>query len=281
MTITTGGVADQSGQNTRGVRSYSYTYLSNVTTRAEATVWQVGTQFSSDTGIVIGSVHTEDSNAYCTSIHPVMRTLFADWATEVTFTTEREMNVNPIFEPAVIEWGGENFDETLVYDRNGDAVLNSAGDPFENAMRERTRRVVTVMKNITNIPSWVITAEDAVNSSAFLLDGFSVGARLAKLSAPQIGRWQYRNGAAYREMTMTIKLNKDGWNFQPLDAGFRFRNGLGDLVRITSLGDGTDITQPVCLDGAGVVLSDPTPATAVYGDFEQYPEYDFNLLPLT
>lgn len=124
-------------------------------------------------------------------------------------------------------------------------------------------------------------AEDGVNSSQFTLDGKVIATNKAKLSAPKIGRWQKRNGVSYREMTMIIKLNKDGWNLQPLDAGFRFRNGLGELVRITSDGDGTDVTTPVLLNGAGVVLSDPTPSTAVYGDFEVYPEYNFNLLPLT
>jgi len=197
-----------------------------------------------------------------------------------TWDSSVEIGENPLFEPAEIEWDGENFEEVLIVDRQGYAVLNSAGDPFENAMRERTRRVISVTRNVASIPDWIITAEDAVNSSAFVIDGFSVAAGLAKLGAPKIGRWQSRNGTAYRTMHMQIKLNKNGWNFKPLDAGYRFKDGLDERRRIVN-DDGTDVTTPVCLDGTGLVLSNPSPASAVYGDFEQYPEYDFNLLPLS
>lgn len=82
-------------------------------------------------------------------------------------------------------------------------------------------------------------------------------------------------------MSMQITLNKDGWALQPLDAGFRYRNGSGELVRAYSEGDGTDTTQPAPLDGSGGLLTNPTPATAVFGDFDVYPAFDFNLLPLT
>lgn len=229
---------------------------------------------------VFGSPHDEDSAAFCIDIDVRNTDPWAGWTVTCKYSSEFELNVNPLFEPAQIDWGGEKFEEVLVADTNGDAVLNSAGDWFENAMRERTRRLVNVVKNVSAVPTWIIDAEDAVNSAVFLLDGFSIPIGKAKLGAPDLGTWSNRNGTRFRVMTMQFTLSKDGWAYTPLDQGYRFKDGLGDRRRIQN-DDGTDVTAPVCLDGAGLVLSNPTPATAVFGNFTRYPAYDFNLLPLT
>ena len=137
---------------------------------------------------------------------------------------------------------------------------------------------MNVVKNVAAVPDWIITSEDAVNSALFLLDGFSIPVGKAKLSAPRLGPWQVRNNTRYREMTMVMKLNKDGWAAQPLDAEFRYKSGT-DRKIITNT-DGTLPTSPVCLNGAGAVLANPSPTNAVFGSFNLYPSYDFNLLPL-
>ena len=276
MTITWRGIKARSGKNSKGVRTYTHVHGLTVTDKAEADEYLVGSNANLP---LIGSVHPTDWSAFCVSLSVDMVTMYADWTVTAEYTTERELAENPLFEPAQIEWDGENFEEVALYDNTGDAILNSAGDPFEAVMRERTRRIVSVVKNIGNVPDWIINSEDAVNSAAFQLDGFTIPTGKAKLGAPRLGKWQTRNGVRYREMSMSIKLNKDGWNLQPLDAGFRYRNGSSELIRATS-DDGTDVSQPVCLNGSGGLLSDPTPATAVFGDFDVYPAYDFNLLPL-
>ena len=266
----------RSAQNSKGIRTYTRTGLFETTSISDGE-YAVGSHVSVPN---IGSVHPEDSLAWCVSIQVENTNPWKGWTVTATWDSTIEVAENPLFEPAVIEWDGENFEEALTFDRDGYGVLNSAGDPFENAMRERTRRVVSVMKNVASVPSWIITSEDAVNSSAFNLDGISVPANMAKLGAPRIGRWQKRNNVSYREMSLIIKLNKDTWKFRPLDVGYHFKTGLGDLKRITS-DDGTDVTTPVCLDGNGLVLANPSPSNAVYGTFNTYPAYDFSVLPLT
>jgi len=267
---------ERTGRNSRGVRTYTRTFTVTVNSRDDGP-YTAG----SAAGLPrIGSVHDDDPGAWCVDLDVRATDGWTVYTVVATYDSTVEMSENPLFQPVDIEWDGEQYDEALVIDRNGDAVLNSAGDPFLDARRERTRRVVTATKNIAAVPSWIITSEDAVNSSAFLLDGFTIPAGKAKLGAPRLGRWQTRNGVRFREMTMRFTLNKDGWLYAPLDAGFRYRNGSNELTRIVS-DDGTDVSQPVCLDGSGGVLSDPTPATAVYGSFDIYPAYDFNLLPLT
>jgi hypothetical protein len=202
-----------------------------------------------------------------------------NWVVTANYDSSFELTENPLFQPAAISWDGENFEEVAIFDRDGKAILNSAGDPFENLFRERTRRVVSIVKNVSAVPDWIINSEDAVNSAAFLVDGFSIPIGKAKLGAPRLGPWQLRNNTRFREMSMTMKLNKDGWTSQPLDAGFRYKDG-NDRKIITNT-DGTLPTSPVCLNGSGAVLANPSPTNAVFGSFNVYPAYDFNLLPLS
>jgi len=277
MTVTyLGPGTTRTAKNSKGIRTYTRTGLFTTSDQDEGE-YAVGSHASVP---LIGSVHPEDPLAWCVDIQVENTNPWKGWTVTATWDSAVEIGENPLFEPAAIDWDGENFEEVLIVDRNGYAVLNSAGDPFENSMRERTRRVISVVKNVASVPSWILDAEDAVNSSTFIIDGFAVSAGLAKLNAPKLGRWQTRNGTSFRELTMQIKLNKDGWNYKPLDVGYRYKNGLDERIRIVN-DDGTDITTPVCLDGTGLVLTNPSPASAVYGDFEQYPQYDFNLLPIT
>lgn len=225
-----------------------------------------------------GSAHPYIPFCWCNDVD-VQQNGKLEWVLTANYSTLIELNENPLFDPAYIEWDGDNFEEPLVYDRNGDAVVNSAGDQYENLFRERTRRVVTVTKNVATIPDWIIDNEDAVNSAIFSLDGISIGIEKAKLRPPSISRKQVRNGVTYREMKMIFTLNKDTWVTKAVDAGYRYKSGT-ERKRIVS-DDGSDVTQPVCLDGTGLVLSNPTPATIVFNEFDTYPTYDFNLLPLS
>lgn len=276
MTVTYLGIkpGSASGTNTMGVRSYQCTYLLKVDSQADGP-YAVGSHPSLPR---IGSTWIEDSGAWCRSLTINSTDGWVGWEAVAMFDSSVEVSENPVLDPTSIEWDGETYDEIITIDSNGHAALNSAGDPFVNLFRERSRRIVNVRTNITAVPLWIITAEDAVNDSAFLLDGFTIPTGMAKLGAPRLGAWQYRNGIRYREMTMTIKLNKDTWTVAPLDAGFRKYVG-GVYSRITS-DDGTDVTEPVCLDGSGDILANPTPATAVYASLDVYPSFDFNTLPL-
>ena len=229
----------------------------------------------------IGSPHYDDAAARCRSLQ-ISRASGKDkhnWIATANYDTQVAYEINPLNDPADIQWDGDNFEEVAVFDRNGQACLNSAGDPLQDLFRERSRRIVTVIKNVSAVPSWIITNEDAVNSSSFTVDGFSVPTGKAKLSAPRLGRWESRNGYTFRQMTMVFKLNKDGWASQPLDAGFRYKNGTRRDIITNS--DGTLPSTPVALNGSGAVLANPSPTNAVFLSFNLYPAYDFNLLPLT
>lgn len=266
----------ETATNDLGVRKYTRQF--GLSTTANEGPYTVG---SNNNLPRIGSVHYEDPQAWCRSL-TVARAGGKDrnnWTVTANYDSSFELSENPLVQPAQISWDGENFEEVAIFDRDNKAVLNSAGDPFEGLFRERTRRIISIVKNVAAVPDWIITSEDAVNSLAFVVDGFTVPIGKAKLSAPRLGPWEFRNNTRFRQMTMTIKLNKDGWTAQPLDAGFRYKSGT-DRKIITNT-DGTLPTSPVCLNGSGAVLANPSPVNAVFGAFNLYPAYDFNLLPLT
>lgn len=278
MTVTyLGPLPDnETGTNDLGVRRY--VRLFGLRADANEGPYTVGSHPSLPR---VGSVHYEDFSAWCRNLS-VARATAKDkhnWIVTANYDSSFELTENPLFQPAAISWDGENFEEVAIFDRDNKAILNSAGDPFENLFRERTRRIISIVKNVSAVPDWIITSEDAVNSAAFLVDGFAVPSGKAKLGAPRLGQWQLRNGTRFREMSMMMKLNKDGWTSQPLDAGFRYKDSTSRKIIVSD--DGTLPTTPVCLNGSGAVLANPSPTNAVFGSFNVYPAYDFNLLPLS
>ncbi|MFN9291365.1 MAG: hypothetical protein ACK6EB_25105, partial [Planctomyces sp.] len=110
-----------------------------------------------------------------------------------------ELSENPLVQPAQISWDGENFEEVAIFDRDNKAVLNSAGDPFEGLFRERTRRIISIVKNVAAVPDWIITSEDAVNSAESVVDGVTVPSGKANLSAPRLGPWEGMNTTRVRQ----------------------------------------------------------------------------------
>ena len=148
-------------------------------------------------------------------------------------------------------------------------------------MRDDSRRVVTVTKNLAVVPSWILTYQDAVNSDVFSIDGISIGIGLAKVQRVSVGEAQSRNGTSFRTVSFTIHLEKSGWLLEPLDAGFREIGYGGERVNIVNEGDGLQPSAPVPLDGAGVHIADPTLANCVFLSFVVYETKVFSALPLT
>lgn len=281
MTITyKGEIPDlEDAENNLGIRVYARGFLLQTSDKAER-AYHVGSHPSLPK---IGSPHPHDPTAWCRRLRVKNHEPWTGWQVIAEYSSEFEMAENPLLEPARIRGDSELFREVAWKDRNGHAILNSAGDFFSDPAPERDRhnRIFIVTKNVANVPTWLIDSEDAINSTAFTIRGYTVPAEKAKLNRVAFSESQRRNGVEYIELTMEIALNKDGWNLQPLDAGFRAYDSVsGTMIRIHN-GDGTDPTTPIPLDGTGEPLTAPSPTTAVYGDFDVYPTLDFNTLPLT
>lgn len=268
----------RSGTNRLGVRSYQRVFNLETTLQSEG-AFAVGSNASLPD---IGSVHPEDSTAFCTDLDVRCVKGWKVWQVTATYSSEFTLSTTPTSDPAIIRWDSEQFQKPAVFDKNGDAILNSAGDFFDPPlMVDDSRRIVTVTKNLSSVPSWILTYQDAVNNASFTVDGVTVGTGLAKMQRVSVSEVQSRNGTNFRTVEFTIHLQKSGWLLEPLDAGFR-EKGARPGTRVNILNDDKTLpSTPVPLDGTGFVLEDPTPATAVYGSFAYYETKDFSVLPLT
>lgn len=204
------------------------------------------------------------------------------WIVTCAYSTQVELEEDPLNDPAEITWSTEQFQRPLVKDRDGKAVLNSAGDYFDPvAMRDDSRITATIRKNLAVVPSWILSYADAINADAFVLDGIEIATNVAKIQAVGVGPWEARNDIAYRVVSITMHFKSDTWVESIHDAGFRKRNNMGELVDIFNSGDDGKPTTPVSLNGLGQAQDDPTPDNAKYRDFDVYDEQDFTVLPLT
>jgi len=204
------------------------------------------------------------------------------WTVTVEYTTDRSTpessdKQNPLTEPAVIEWSTDTTQEDFTKDKNGDAIVNHAKDPFVPPVKgDVSGWTVTVTKNVAFVPTWITDYRDAVNSDAFMLDGYSVAAGTAKMKSIKIGKWQQRNDIWFRELSFTISLRGD-WSKVILNTGLNHYDA-GKKIRNT-LSDGTYTTQPQLLGTDGHLLSSGD--TPIWCEFDIYAEQPFSTLPLT
>jgi hypothetical protein len=201
------------------------------------------------------------------------------WKVTASYSDEREINsTDPNDDEVKVSWDGEIYQQSVIQDYGGNAIVNSAGDYFIDPVptREACHLVARIRFNATSIPTWVLSYQDAVNDDAITIDGLTIAAGLAKVQRISIGETEYRNGTAFRSFSYEVHVHRTGWRFRPLDAGFRQIVG-GELVQIRIKGE--EPTTPVPLNGSGVVLALPTPATAVIGNYQLYPELDLTVLP--
>lgn len=270
----------RNGDDTDGVRTYSREYLFTASSQTDD---EVGV-LTHTSAPQYGSVHPSDSGAWCNSRKATCTEGWTGWTLFVTWSSKRELAIDPTTEPAIITVHTEQFQKVAEADIDGKGIVNSAGDPFDPPyMMDDSRRVINIQKNMSGHPSWLLDYQDVVNSDTFTVKGITYGIGKGKVQRVSIGEQQVRNGVPFVVVALEIHLQKNGWLLKPLDAGFRKKVGT-DRVNITNDGtdgDGLQPTAPVLLDGAGDVLADPTTATAVFGSYVIYETAVFSALPLT
>ena len=231
--------------------------------------------------------HPADATCYATTLSAKQKdeTPFA-WVITVGYSSERELNEDPEADEVLVSWSSEIYQEPVFEDVNGAAIMNSAGDYFidPTPTREAAHLIAKIRVNVASVPAWVLSYQNAVNNSAITIGGLAIGAGLAKMQRLDIGERQRRGDYLFYEVSFEVHIHRDGWRLTPLDAGFRYLvSGLPVQIKIDDTGAistaGDEPTTPIPLDGTGQVLTGPTPGTAVFADFQVYPELDFTALP--
>ncbi len=265
-------------QNSKGIRTYTRVFRLTTSSQTDD-AYTVGSNGSLP---VIGNTHPSDGNAYCTDLDVQCVRGWRIWDVTATYSTERVLSSTPTSDPTYITWDTEQFQKPATQDKDGKGVVNSAGDPFIPAEQmDDSRRVVTVQKNLANVPTWILSYQDAVNSDAFTIDGRSIAIGEAKMQRVSVGPPEIRNGTTFRQVTFVIALRRDGWAYKILDQGFNEKDPADTTKRKAIYINGQLPSSPVLLDGTGKAQTDPKTANAVYLTFNVYKQQAFSSLPLT
>lgn len=281
MTVTYKGIIPESRQasNRLGVRTYTEVHRLTTDSKTDS-AYTIG---SNPNLPLIGQSHSDDPLAWCNQLDVQCTDGYAGWTVTATYSSEFELNDNPLNEPARVRFDGEKYQVVADQDQDGAAILNSAGDYFYDpaVMRDKTGLTISISKNLYTVPSYVLSLPDAVNSSTFTIRGVSFSARQAKVDRVSISDTLERNGISFITLNIDIQCRAETWDIQPLQAGYTYLKD-GVPVRATNEGDGSFCTVPVLLNSAGEKIENPLPSQAEYGSFRVYPEIDFNTyLPLT
>jgi hypothetical protein len=206
------------------------------------------------------------------------------WDVEVTYSRKGETVENPLDRPAKVYYDMDQYDVPLERDLDGNAVLNSAEQPFDPpVLKEDNRLIIRIEKNLATFDSTVAELfENAVNSATFL--GFATNSlRITKISASPQEDAVY--GDYYAVTTEIQRRPIEYVGHEPhqasiLDMGrYELYAPGGDVSsRWSPILDteGQHVTDAVALDGFGRVKS--ASAAPVYLPFRRYPTYDFNSL---
>lgn len=229
----------------------------------------------------IGSVYPYDAFATCTgrtvTSHDKAKRM---WLGTANYSTKGKLE-NPFDDPAIITWNTTTTVEPFYKENDGTAILNSAGDYYEEGLKDDVSRwTVSIVTNQPGVPLFIDDYRDAVNSDDVLIDGLLVPMETGKVSGIRIGRDEDRNGIFYRVFQLDIKI-KDSWLREVLDQGMHRKdpNNAAKRIRCTN-DDGKDATKLKLLDGNGAQLANPNPGNAVFNTHDIRNLQPFAVLPL-
>jgi hypothetical protein len=189
------------------------------------------------------------------------------------------MNEDPTQDAMQIRVYTEQFQKPAVFNKDDELIVNSAGDPYDPPpMMDDSRRVISLVRNVPNCPSWILDYQDAVNSDAFTVRGVTYAVGTGKVQSVSLSDAQKRNGIDFYTLEVLIHLQRNGWILKTLDAGFREVDYSGDLINILNPGDGERVSAPVPLNGAGAALANPSPTNNVLRSDVVYNTAPFSVL---
>lgn len=278
MTVTYHGIIPdkRTATNAAGIRTYSDTYRLTSDSKTD-TASTVGNNANLPS---IGSVHAEDAQAYCNNLAITCTDGYTGWEAVATWSTERTMSsTDPADDEVKVSWTSEVYNEPVFQDVNGNAILNSANDYFidPGPSRDSVHVIAKIKANVRQVPAWVLSKQNHVNSGIITIGGLQIAAGLARMSRLEISERQRRNNNDFYALSFEVHIHSDGWRLKPMDVGFRELE-YGVLVQIKDT-NGDEVTTPVMLDGEGKAQADPSPESAIFGNYQVYVESDLTGLP--
>lgn len=144
------------------------------------------------------------------------------WELTITSTTEVDENPNPLAAPA--KWSVQTvlYDVPAIQDREGKYITNTAGSLIEGAVRTVLGYTFTARLSIPDGPiTWIDDFGDALNDSSTTIKGRRCPKETVWLRDVQVGEPQKDYGVTHCPSSMVFEYNPLGFDFAPLNRGFR------------------------------------------------------------
>ncbi len=234
----------------------------------------------SDDGADIGDAHPVNGSAFLKRLVPSPTGNRLVWRVSGEYEQGSipSWPGNPLEAPSEIAWGSATYTDPAVEDIDGNAIVNSAGQPFDPPLTiERRALVATIVYNSETFnPAQAYYYQNAVNAGATRIGNLNVGARMAKII--EIGSTkQYYEDIGYWQVTIKVEINAETWDREVLDQGiYETIDGKTDYMTTDK---GERATEPLKLDGHGAKL-DPQSADPEFLTYKTFPEMDFSVLNL-
>jgi hypothetical protein len=204
----------------------------------------------------------------------------ATYSNDVDAASIGEDEEDPLDDPPEYEFTFQKYQVPAEYDRDGNAVVNGAGEKFDPPwMVDENRPVIIITRNEASFnPSTAINYQDTVNEHSWA----GVDAGCAKINGIS-ARNATRGEISYAIVTYEIELRWQGWNpTKILAQGYRYRKSEGGPpLEIIDEGTGIPPASPKLLQLNGMI-SPPVDGVipAFFHEYTFFRETDFSALNL-
>lgn len=206
-----------------------------------------------------GDTHPINSDLICTakSVERIDKTGLL-WRVEVSWTSDTQAEAEEVWNVEMSVTGTE-FQQQAYQDKDGNPIVNSAGQPFEPGLTESFYdEEITVSFNSYSVnASGIEAARGKVNDQQITLtvNGVARTYEARHLKCVQAGyQTVYSGGNSYWRITYVFRSRVDGYTETVLDQGFA-ELVAGELVTIKDA-NGEPLNAQSMLDGAGAVSTD-------------------------
>lgn len=191
---------------------------------------------------------------------------------------ERQEVANPLDREPSVEWESVQYEQVAEKDRDGNAILNSAGvAPDPPPLVPASRWVIKVSANVASVPEWVLESNNRINDAEVTVGGRACATETLMIQGIRISDEQEENDVTYRVISFELHYREDGWALELLDQGYEELSG-GNLTPILVSGDRP--ASPQLLNGSGAKLADPVSASdAVFLTFNVHKTIDMTQFP--
>jgi hypothetical protein len=207
------------------------------------------------------------------------------WQIEAEYSTapidQDEQEENPLNRPVKRKWTTNKYRQAIDKDINGQAILNSAGDPYDPPLEvDRSHWTCSFVANVADVPAYILDYEDAINNASIMIGGIPAAQYTAKIDEIDISELKIEGDYEYYEFGFTLEFRREKWNpVKVLDQGMRYKSGSDRKQIMDNSTPARPVSSAKLLDGAGAVLANPSVSTAVYNSHTCYYAKPFNVLP--